>query len=220
MKDKTIYIAIIVVLTIAVIGFAYNQWGKNIFSSKSDTDAKLKNIDSKIFKDDIQIGKSDAPVTIIEYFSYLCGYCKLFEGEVKPKIIENYIQTGRAKLILRVFPPYELGQAVLCANEQGKFSEYHNYLFDNSDKIQKMDDLKTFAKNIGLDESQFNQCLDSEKYKTRAEDWYNQGISDFKKANIAQDKQGTPAFFINGEPIIGLVPYDDFAKIIEGKLGN
>ena len=218
MNNKKIYIIVIVILAIIVVGFAYNQWGKNIFSKKGPGDSSLKNVDVKITSDDIQVGKIDAPVTIVEYYSYLCEYCKLFENDVKPQILENYIQTGKAKLVLRVFPPYELGQAVLCANDQGKFLEYHNYLFANSDKIKQLDDLKTFAKNLGLNESNFTDCLDSGKYKSKAESWYNQGVSDLQKAGIAQDKIGTPAFFVNGEAVIGVVPYADFAKIIEAKL--
>jgi protein-disulfide isomerase len=216
MKNQKIYIVIIVILLLVVAFFAYNQWGKDLFKKKSNNGTA--NIDTKIFKDDISIGKADAPVTIIEYFSYLCGYCKAFEDEVKPDLIKNYIQTGKVKLILRIFPPYELAEAALCANDQEKFSAYHDYLFANNDKIQKLDDLKTFAKTVGLNESDFNQCLDSQKYKSRAEDWYNQGVSDLQKAGIAQDKIGTPAFFINGEPVLGLVPYEDLAKIIEEKL--
>lgn len=205
MKKFNPYIIIIVILLVAVAVLAYNQWLK----PKSSV---------KIFKDDITIGKSDAPVTIIEYYSYLCGYCKLFETDVKPDIVKNYVATGKVKLILRPFPPYELSQSVLCANDQGKFLEYHNYLFENSDKIKSVDDLKSFAKNVGLNESEFNQCLDSGKYKSRTEEWYKQGMDDMEKAGIAQDKRGTPAFFINGEPIIGAMPYEDFVKVIESKL--
>lgn len=209
------YIIIIVILLIAVAILAYKQWGRN----KVDTgNEETQNIDINVFKDDIQIGRDDAPVTIVEYYSYLCGYCKQFEDSVKPKIVENYITTGKVKLILRSFPPYELSQAILCANDQEKFLEYHNYLFANNDKIKNIDDLKIFAKTIGLDEAEFNQCIDSEKYKSKAEEWYAQGSNDFIKANIPKDRQGTPAFFINGEPAIGSMPYEDFAKIIESKL--
>jgi protein-disulfide isomerase len=136
------------------------------------------------------------------------------------KLTEQYIVTGKAKLIFRPFPPYELSQAVLCANDQEKFLEYHNYLFANNDKINSAETLKIFAQNIGINSDQFNQCLDSEKYKSRAEELYNQGNSDFRKANIPADKQGTPTFFINGEAIIGAVPYADFVKVIESKLNN
>lgn len=209
------YIIIIVILLIAVAVLGYKQWG----GKKTDNNtSQIKNIDAKVFEDDIQIGKADAPVTIIEYFSYLCEYCKLFEDEVRPRILENYIQTGKAKLILRIFPPYELGQAALCANDQEKFLEYHNYLFKNNSNIKTIDDLKSFAKNVGLNESSFNQCMDSGKYKSRAEEWYKQGVSDLERAGIPKENIGTPAFFINGAPVIGAMPYEDFVKAIESEL--
>ena len=219
-KKPNFYIVIIVILLLVVAAFAYNQWGKNFLGKSEEKVAKPKSIKTEIFKDDIQLGNANAAVTIIEYYSYICGFCKQFEDETKPKIIENYITTGKAKFILRPFPPYELGQAVLCALEQGKFLEYHNYLFDNVDNLEKADDLKIFAKNIGLNESEFNQCYGSGKYKARAEEWYEQGMSDFEKANISSDKQGTPAFFINGEPLIGAQSYEKFVEVIERKLGK
>ena len=212
------YVIIIIILVIVVAVLAYKQWGGNLFNKNNPENNETKIIDVKISKDDIQIGKEDAPVVIVEYYSYLCGYCKLFEDEIRPQLLENYVQTGKVKLISRVFPPYELGQAVLCANDQEKFLEYHNYLFENNDKIAEIEDLKTFAQNIGLNSSDFNNCLDSGKYKSRAENWYNQGVSDLKEAGIAEDKIGTPAFFINGEAIIGAMPYEDFVKAIEAKL--
>jgi len=211
---KNIYIIIIVILLLIVAFLAYNQ-----FFHKKQPSINYGDL-GQVFKGDLVVGNDKAPVTIIEYYSYLCEYCKAFENETMPKLMENYITTGKAKLVLRPFPPYELSQAVLCANDQGKFLELHNYLFANSSQITSVDIIKTFAQNVGLDTTQFNKCLDSEKYKSRAEELYNQGNSDFKKANISSDKQGTPTFFVNGEVVIGAVPYNDFAKIIDKKLGN
>ncbi len=214
MNNKRIYIAIIIVLLLIIALLVYGQ-----FFNKKKSGFDYGDI-GKVFEGDIVIGNDKAPVTIIEYYSYLCGHCKTFEDQTMPKLTEQYIVTGKVKLVLRSFPPYELTQAVLCANDQGKFLEYHNYLFANSDKINSIENLKTFAGNVGLNKEKFNQCLDSQKYKLRAEELYNQGNSDFQKANIPSDKQGTPTFFINGEAIIGAVPYDDFVKIIEAKLAN
>lgn len=210
MKKQNIYIIIIVILLLIIAFFAYNQF----FNKKQSGDL------GEVFKGDLVIGNDKALVTIIEYYSYLCEYCKTFEDETMPELTQNYITTGKAKLVLRPFPPYELSQAVLCANDQGKFLELHNYLFANNSQINSIDVVKNFAKNVGLNTDQFNQCMDSGKYKSRAEELYNQGNNDFKKANIPSDKQGTPTFFVNGEVIIGAVPYDDFAKIIDKKLGN
>jgi len=217
------YIVIIIILVVAVGIFAYNQWGKKIFpngSENSTNNENTANVDTKVTADDLQIGRADAPVTIVEYFSYLCTYCKAFEQETMPKIAENYITTGKARLILRPFPPLETGEAVLCANEQGKFLEYHNHMFANNDKLKGLDDLKTFAKNIGLDTEKFNLCLDSAKYKSKSENWYNQGNADFIKANVPTDQRGTPAFYINGQAVIGAQPYENFVTIIDEKLAK
>jgi len=214
--SKKIYIIIIVVLLLIVAFLAYNQFFK---TKQPNTGTNYGDL-GKAFKGDLMVGNDKAPVTIIEYYSYLCTHCKTFEDQTMPKITEQYIVTGKVKLIFRPFPPYELGQAVLCANDQGKFLELHNYFFANSSQITSVDIIKTFAQNVGLDTTKFNQCFDSGKYKSRTEELYAQGNSDFQKANIASDQQGTPTFFVNGEVVIGAVPYDDFSKIIEKKLGN
>jgi len=219
-KKPNPYIIIIVILILAVFALLYNQWKHGLFGKKSIGETKLSNIKTEISKDDIQIGNAKAPIAIIEYYSYLCSFCKEFEDGTGQKLLSNYVTIGKVKLILRPFPPYETGEAVLCAKEQDKFLEYHNYLFANNDKVQKTDDLKTFAKNIGLNESSFNQCLDSRRYKTRAEDWHKQGLSDMEKAKIPEDQRGTPMFFIDGEPLIGNQPYEIFTGIIEKKLAD
>lgn len=227
MEKKKInpYIVIIVILVVVVVGLVYNQWGKKFLpsgeeSGKKTADTTTPLVDTRITGDDILIGSNNAPVTIIEYYSYFCGYCKLFHDETYPKIIENYISTGEARYVLRPYPPYELGTAVLCAKEQNKFLEYHNSLFENSANIEKVDDLKQLAGSIGLNEEQFSQCFDSQKYLTKAQTWYQQGDSDFAKAGVASDQRGTPAFFINNELIIGAQPYDKFVEIIERKLNE
>jgi len=213
------YTIIIVILIIIIAVFAYNQWGKKIFPASIETSDK-GGVTVKLFEDDIEIGNKDAPVTIVEYFSYLCGYCELFHDQTYPKILEDYITTGKVKYIFRPYPPYELSAAILCANEQDKFFEYHDVLFKNAGDIEKADDLKELAKNVDLDENEFNQCFDSQKYLDRAKEWYQQGQDDFEKAGVPENQRGTPTFFINGEPLIGAQPYESFVEMIERKLSE
>lgn len=154
------------------------------------------------------LGNAEAPVTIIEYGSYLCGHCADFQRDTLPQIEEKYIQTNKVKFIYRSFPPIELAIADWCAQEQNKFWEYHNYVFQRD--IGSVDDLKQYAKDVGLDETKFSECLDSEKYKNEADNWYNMG----KAAGV----DGTPTFFINDQKVVGNLPYEEFEKIIEEKL--
>jgi len=218
-KKPNFYIVIIVVLVLVVVAFAYNQWGKKFlpeFKSKSGT--KLSKINTQITAEDIQVGNKEAKVAIVEYYSYLCSFCQSFHEKIYPALMDDYITKGKVRFIFRPFPPYELGMAVSCANEQEKFLEYHTYLFNNVDRIGQASDLKTFANEAGLDENKFWECYNSGKYKSKAEDWYNQGMNDMKKAKVPAGDQGTPMFFINGEPLLGVQLYSKFTEVIENKL--
>lgn len=202
---------IIMVLALIVVGFAYNEWGKDMMAS-----IKYK-ISNQGEKDQLQIGEKNATFRIIEYYSYNCEYCKIFEDEIKPKIVKNYVSTGRIKWIYRPVDP-EMAIAVLCANDQGKFLEYHDSLFRNAVNISKEEDLKQIAKNVGINEETFWQCYSSDKYEILVAGWYNDLIADIRRHKIPQEKQGTPAFLIGDEMVTGMQSYSAFTAILEEKL--
>lgn len=156
------------------------------------------------------LGEPNAPVTMIEYGSYLCGHCINFSLNTFPKIEEEYIKTGKVKFIYRSFPPIELGMALMCANEQNEYWEYHNKATGSN--ITKEDDLKLFASAIGLDTTKFNECLDSQKYQKAVEKIIKEGES------LGVD--GTPTFFINNQKLVGSLPYEDFQKVIDKELNK
>lgn len=226
-KTKKInpYLIAIVILALVVVGFAYDKWGKDFLPASVEKAEDLEKESTSggevaVLGGDIIIGNENAPVTVVEYYSYFCGYCGLFHRETYPKILEDYISNGKVKYVFRSFPPFELGMAILCANDQNKFSEYHDALFEKAQNIQQVDDLKTLAKDTGLDEGSFNECFDSQKYLAKTQEWYGQGSKDFENAGVPEDQRGTPAFFVNGELVVGAQPYDAFAKIIERKLSE
>ncbi|MEK7160650.1 MAG: thioredoxin domain-containing protein, partial [Patescibacteria group bacterium] len=106
------------------------------------------------------IGNPDAPVVIEEYTNFLCPACASFATGALEQIKNDYVKTGKAKLVLFIYPPQELAKAALCANEQGKFTEYHDYLFSHQKDpgITKEQDIKDFAVNAGLDGAAFDAC--------------------------------------------------------------
>ena len=167
--------------------------------------------------DDPVKGSDNAPVTIIEFSDFQCPYCGKFYEETLPQITETYIETGKVKLVFRDFPlnfhqyAQKASEAAECADEQGKFWEYHNILFENQDALT-IDDLKQYASDLNLDTEQFNECLDSGKYeeevKSDMEDGSSYGVS------------GTPAFFINGQLLSGAQPFSAFQSVIEQELEN
>jgi len=100
-------------------------------------------------------------------------------------------------------------EAANCATAQGKFWEYHDKLFANQQALGA-DQLKQYAKDLGLDEKAFNACFDGGTYR--------KDIQDDQKDGTALGVSGTPAFFINGRFISGAQPFEQFASIIDEEL--
>ena len=173
--------------------------------------------------DDPMLGSADAKVLIIEFGDYQCPSCRMFWHDVEPRLKKEYIDTGKAKLVFRDFPIVQIhpeallaSMAVDCAGEQNKYWEYHDKVFreqynKGDDLVRfKAADLKKWAKDTKLDQAKFDQCLDSEKYKSEV-------LKD-KADGDAVSVQGTPTFFINGRVIGGAQPYPAFKTLIDDLL--
>jgi len=158
----------------------------------------------------IVLGSDNAPVVMEEYTNFLCSACGNFATQTLPQIQENYIKTGKVKMVFYIYPPLELGRAAYCVSKQDKFVEYHDYLFAHQDGITQEQDILDFATNIGVDQASFNECYNSDEAKNAAQSWLDEGQN--------RGVEATPTFFINGEKFVGAQPYADFEKIIEGKL--
>ncbi len=165
--------------------------------------------------DDPVKGDPKAPVTIIEFSDFQCPYCARFFEETLPQIDEQYIKTGKVKLVYRDFPlsfhpnAHPAAQAAECADEQGKFWQYHDKIFANQASLSAAN-LKQWAKDLALDTTKFNSCLDSGKYKSEVD----KDLSEGSAAGVS----GTPAFFIDGELIVGAQPFSVFQQAIEAAL--
>jgi len=168
--------------------------------------------------DDPILGKEDAPVTMVEFSDYQCPFCGRFEKDAFGKIKEEYIDTGKVKLIFRDFPltnihPYaqKAAEASECADEQGKFWKYHDILFENQEALT-VDDLKKYADDLNLNNNKFEKCLDSgdmeKEVQKDTDDGINYGVT------------GTPAFFINGIVLEGAQPFENFKQIIDEELSK
>ncbi len=167
--------------------------------------------------DDPVKGSASAPVTIIEFSDFQCPYCGRFFTDTLPQIEQNYIDTGKAKLIYRDFPlsfhpnAEPAAEAADCAGEQGKFWEMHDKLFGNQASLSDAN-YRQWAADLGLDTTQFNSCLDSKKYASEIQN----DIQDGQAAGVS----GTPTFFINGNKVVGAQPYSVFEQAIDAALGS
>jgi len=159
---------------------------------------------------DLVLGSPEAKVTIIEYSSHFCSYCIDFHKDTLPLLMDKYIKTGQVKLISRFVSPLEVGLAVLCANDQGKFSEMSEYFFEHNSEITSAADVKKIALQVELDQESFNQCYDDKKYENKVKEWFDQA----NQAGVT----GTPTFFIEGEEIVGNQSFTAFEQAIEKAL--
>tara|TARA_Y100000031_G_scaffold154983_1_gene204324 strand:+ start:148 stop:852 length:705 start_codon:yes stop_codon:yes gene_type:complete len=167
--------------------------------------------------DDPMKGKKNAPVTIIEFSDFQCPYCKKVFSETLPLLEKEYIDTGKVKFVYRDYPlPFhplaqKTAEAAECADEQVKFWEYHDTIFENQDSLS-VENLKSWAQDLGLDSEEFDQCLDSGEMASEVKKDMEEG----QKYGV----RGTPAFFINGKLLSGAQPYVAFQREIEAALQN
>ncbi|MHB8547107.1 MAG: DsbA family protein [Nitrosotalea sp.] len=167
------------------------------------------------------LGSPSSPVTIIEFGDYQCPNCDSWFKHEESTVKTNYIDTNKAKLYFVDFP--YLGpdsaiaaQATYCAEDQGKYWQFHDYLYTNQGGIQtgwaSTSNLKSYAASLGLDTTQFNSCLDSGKYADR--------VSHNRDIGSSENIQGTPTFFIisasgSMQEIIGAQPASAFSTVID-----
>lgn len=174
--------------------------------------------DFKVLEDDDAVlGEKKAKVTIVEFSDYECPFCGRFHQQTLPQIRENYIKTGKVKLIYRDFPlgfhaqAQKAAEAAECAGEENKYYEMHDKLF--TDGVQGgVDSFKKFAADIGLNTAKFNDCLDLGKMAAETQ----KDQSDGAQYGVT----GTPGFFVNGQLISGAQPYQVFQQAIEQALSE
>ena len=176
------------------------------------------------------IGNPNAPITIIEFSDFQCPFCARFHIQTLPAIMNEYINDGKVKLVFRDFPIQSIHPnavpasiAAECANEQGKFKEMHDILFEKQNEWSKKNTdnviilFNQYALKLGLEEGKFNSCLKNGKYIEEIQ----KDLDDGRTYGIT----GTPGFFIGNDEIgfvelKGAQPFESFKKVIDSQLKN
>ncbi|MBU0907801.1 MAG: DsbA family protein [Nanoarchaeota archaeon] len=160
------------------------------------------------------IGNRDAELTIIEFGCYVCPYTNDAEETVKA-VLDYY--KGRVNLQFIVYPlpahefSYESSMASKCAEEQGKYEEYHEKLFEQN-LVFTSQTFMNVALELELDVGQFESCMENQTYAS--------DIEKDKALAVAAGVKGTPTFFVNEQEIIGPKPFKTFKTVIDGELGK
>ena len=184
-----------------------------------------KKILSAIIADDSPIlGDVNAPITLIEFGDYQCHFCNVHFHNTEHDLLEKYIYTGKVKMIFKDFTiigPDSINAAhgTHCAEDQGKFWEYHDILYNNwtgeNNGWASSDNLLRFAQEIELNIDEWSNCM--------IEARHSQIITDSSKNARDLRITGTPAFFVVGSEnniikISGAQPFENFEKIFELEL--
>ena len=171
------------------------------------------------------LGSESAPITIIEFGDYQCEACYAWFHNTRDTLIDNYIETGKAKLIFVDLPflgrdSPTAAQASYCAEDQEQYWEYHTMLYTFQDGHPDSgwadrDRLNSFAFSLDMNIDEFDECMDSSKYKNRVKANYDEAVKN--------GVQSTPTFIIisedgKKEQFSGSQPYSVFATTIESML--
>lgn len=213
-KLKFILIGVLVAV-LAAAGIYYYRGG---FAShparvadKDKTDPSVTELMKQGPLPDIFIGKADAPNTIVEYASMTCPHCAQFQVEVMPDLKAKYIDTGKAKYVLREFPLDNLAVAAFmlarCAGDDkyypmvdALFATQANWAVAGGDA---KDRLLQIARQAGISKEQFDKCLADK-------DLFNKIVEVRTRANEEFQVDSTPSFFINGKRLKGDHQIKDF----------
>jgi protein-disulfide isomerase len=220
----------VVIVIVVIVSFASYQanllemhdrdrYIEKIIASKQSSLVNLENGSPPL-------GSESAPITIVKFGDYQCEACYYWFHNTRSTLIDNYIETGKAKLVFMDLPflgrdSITAAQASYCAEDQGKYWEYHTmlYTFQEVEAYDSgwadRDRLNAFASSLDMNMDEFNECMDSSKYKNRVK-------ANFDEA-VRNGVQSTPTFILisqdgKTERFAGAQPYSVFAATIESML--
>ena len=212
--------AIVLVTLVTIFGTSYMS---DFDVPRNSTEDEFKTLE---LKQAPVLGSDTATVTIIEVGDYQCHMCKLWFEETRPLIIENYINTGKVNLTFVDMPflgsdSIPASEATYCADDQGKYWEYHSALFQYQQEIDdgwaSANRLQAIAFNLNLDIDQFDKCMTTDDHYSRVN--YNKQV-----AVTEFGANSTPTFMIvnissgDSQRIVGAHPYSTFEEVINSLL--
>jgi len=170
------------------------------------------------------MGSASAPVEIVEFGDFECPQCARFATLTEPDVRTRLVDKGIVRLRYIDFPlamhrnTWPASRAAACADEQGKFWAMHDALFQTQDQwngeatSNPTGFFKQLAGQLGLNQQQFNQCVDSKKTQAK--------IQAHEQLAIQRQIKATPSFVIGGKIVEGATPYDEFKTLVDSALAR
>ena len=223
MNKRILLLAIFAVMTVSV-GLYASSYYSQLMEMQENRMSVTGPVPINLTSGSPVLGSPSAPITIVEFGDYQCEACYHWYHNTRADIIDNYIETGKVNLVFIDLPflgrdSITAAQATYCADDQGKYWEYHETLYNFQEAIDNgwasKDRLVSFAFDLDMNLDEFNDCMDSSKYAKRV------------KANYDESQrfgaEATPTFLIispdgNMKKITSAQPYSVFSQVIEPML--
>jgi len=210
-----IVLIIVFVLFLAMYLKSYFSYYKELYDYRKGLIESLTQTDQPTVKpyyrsNDIYEGNLTAKITIFEYADMSCQACKALGPEMQKLI--NFYGTDKVLHVWRDLPitgadnNIEAHQAVHCANDQGKFNEYKDALYEHIGEYNQTLFLST-AEKLGLNKDDFATCLNTEQYKSTVENNYREAL------RLGLD--ATPTLFINGQQVTSNYTFENLRNVTE-----
>jgi protein-disulfide isomerase len=202
------------VVIAAAAGVGYYLWNRQVLSIDAGAEGSAPTGDLMAAGPlpDMELGKPDAPVTMIEYASMTCPHCAHFNEATFPELKKRLIETGKVRFIFREFPLDPLAAAASalarCAPKENYFPMVETLFETQRDWIpvqNRVDKLREIAKQAGIKQDDFEACLKNDKITKGIEDTRERASSKF-------GVQSTPTFFINGKKFSGVMSIEDVER--------
>ena len=168
----------------------------------------------QILEEDPVRGSADAPIEIVEFSDFDCPYCKRATDMIARLLLEFGDQI---RFVYKDYPlpnhpnAFKAAEAGNCANDQGKFWQFHDKLFESQGELD-VASLKIYASELGLDMDRFTACIDSGRHASSVE-------KDIK-IGAGYGVSSTPTLFVNGRAVVGAPPYENFVEVIREELAR
>jgi protein-disulfide isomerase len=218
-STRIFYLALVV---IAVAGI-----GALSYMSRRPADREVSAVDStlpKVQSNGYVMGDSSAPIEVVEFGDFECPSCARFSTLTEPEVRSRLVDKGVIRFRFIDFPlsmhrnTWPASRAAACADEQGKFWQMHDALFQSQDQWNGEATgnpnpiFKQLAQQIGLNQKQFDDCVDGKKTQAK--------IQAHEQLAEQQHIQATPSFIIGGKIVEGPRPYDEFKAIVDSALAK
>ncbi len=161
------------------------------------------------------LGSQDAPIKLEEYADFQCPACGAFARGSLRQIIDKYVNTNQVQIVFHHFAfigeeSIRAAEAAECANEQNKFWDFYDVLFDNQagENQGAFSDAKLtgFAQQLKLDTTKFQECFSSDRYRSKIQADTNNGQ--------LRGVTSTPTLFVNDKKVVGAISIQQFDNLV------